>query len=591
MARRLAITALLMSCALVWAVSPARAAEDILKLVPDSALGFVVVNRPGNLDAKLQSLARELQLPPLSALAILKQRFKIQEGFDEHGTVGLIVLPPGLNVLPKENGFMMPMPPGILLISVTDYGKFFKPFQLGKPDGQGVAEFGVYGNRVQFYTRNIGGYAAIADGEQRDVLLNLKIAKKPVAVLAPWGKWLAGKDVAAVILHPGLKLMATKGHEGLHNMQRIFEAQGGENAKMTTVAFDIYGHLLQSAEKELATAGIALQLDKQNVLRLTKRLLLVPDGQLAKLVAEWHPPTQKLLTDLPNEPFVAAGGGALSDGMYEQLTKLAFNMMKQMREVYGLSEEQIKKLVKTQYQIQAMKGTRSISMLFGVPKSGQPMFSHTVMVMRVKDAQAYLKDYGQSIAKYNEIVKAAKSPMLPAIAAKPAKLDDTPAFQVTITMPQAASQPPHAAKAIEAMYGPGGKLVGWLVPANQETVVFGYVDKSHVQETIESIRKGKPGLAGNAGVAKTAALLPSHAVMVADVSPAGVIAFVTRMAAAVVPPEVGLHLKLPEFPKTQPIGMAVTTGPNELQSCVVVPPEVMKGIAQYAAKIRAERGE
>jgi hypothetical protein len=116
------------------------------------------------------------------------------------------------------------------------------------------------------------------------------------------------------------------------------------------------------------------------------------------------------------------------------------------------------------------------------------------------------------------------------------------------------------------------------------------VDKKHVQQTIEAIQQGKPGLAGNAGVAKTAALLPSDAVLTGFWSPAGTIDLVKRIVPAILPPEAGLNPKIPEFPKTPPIGMAVTTAHDELQACLVVPPEVLQAVAQYVGKIRAARG-
>jgi hypothetical protein len=578
MARRLAVAALLMVCVLLRATSPAPAAEDILKLVPESALGFVVINRPADLDAKLQSLAGKLQLPPLSALTMIKQTCKIQEGLDEHGTIGVIALPPD-----KEGA----LPIGILLIPVTDYDKFFKPYELKELKEEGVAEVQIFD--AQLYTRNIGGYAALTDGSHKEVLSkkNLKIADKPAAALAPWQQWLASKDVAAVILQPGLKAISAKGQEAIRAMKPIMLAQAGEQGKMAAAVFDVYADLLQAAQKEVATAGIALELDKHNVLRLTKRLLLVPGGQCAQLVAEWHAPAQNLLAGLPDEPFVVAGGGALSDAMSEQFMKFSMNLMKSMHDVYGLSDEQIDKMSKAQLQVQGLKGTHSMSMLFGVGQSGQPIFSNAVTVMRVKDSQAYLKDYAKSIAQYNEIVKEAKSPMLPAMELEKSKVGDIPALQLTITMPQVASQVPASAKMIETMYGPGGKLLAWLAPADKETLVLGYVDKKHVLQTIEAIKQGKLGLAGNAGLVKTAASLPSDAVLTGYLSPAGTIDFVKRIMSAILPPEAGFNPNIPEFPKAPPIGMAVTTAHDELQACLVVPPEVLQAIAQYVGKIRA----
>ena len=115
MFRRFSFIALPMVCALLLTASAAPAAEDFLKLVPDSALGFVVINRPDAADAKLQALGRYIQLPMPGILTMLKQRSGIQEGWDQSGTLALLVLPP-------EGDGAVPTP--ILLIPVTDYGKF-----------------------------------------------------------------------------------------------------------------------------------------------------------------------------------------------------------------------------------------------------------------------------------------------------------------------------------------------------------------------------------------------------------------------------------------------------------------------------------
>ena len=286
---------------------------------------------------------------------------------------------------------------------------------------------------------------------------------------------------------------------------------------------------------------------------------------------------------------MVAGGGALTDAMYGQVMKFSINIMKSMHDVYGLSEDQIEKMSRAQFH--GLKGTQSIAMLLGVGKSSQPIYANMVAVMRVEDSAAYLADYGKSIEQYNAIVKEAKRAMLPTIATEPSKVGDIPALQITMTIPQVANQQsPGSAKVIETMVGPGGKLVGWFAPANKETVVFGYVDKKHVQQTIEAIKQGKPGLASNTGVAKTAALLPTQAAMLVDLSPAGVVAFGKRMASAALPAEIGQNLKIPQFPKTPPIGMAVTTGHDELQACVAIPPEVLQAIAQYVGKVQAAQG-
>ena len=93
MTRRFTFAALAMACVLWLTASRAPAAEDILKLVPDSAWGFLVIHRPDAVDAKLQALGREAQRPVPSPLAMLKQ-LGMGEGLDETTAAALLVLPP-----------------------------------------------------------------------------------------------------------------------------------------------------------------------------------------------------------------------------------------------------------------------------------------------------------------------------------------------------------------------------------------------------------------------------------------------------------------------------------------------------------------
>jgi hypothetical protein len=78
--------------ALLVAVS-ASAAEDMLKVIPEDALAFVGVHRLGEVDAKLQGLAKDAKRPPVSVLGLLKARIGVDKGLDEKGTVAAVALP------------------------------------------------------------------------------------------------------------------------------------------------------------------------------------------------------------------------------------------------------------------------------------------------------------------------------------------------------------------------------------------------------------------------------------------------------------------------------------------------------------------
>ena len=50
-------------CFGVFAVSAARAAQSVIEVIPDDALGFALVNRVGQTDAKIRDLAEVIGMP------------------------------------------------------------------------------------------------------------------------------------------------------------------------------------------------------------------------------------------------------------------------------------------------------------------------------------------------------------------------------------------------------------------------------------------------------------------------------------------------------------------------------------------------
>jgi hypothetical protein len=70
MLRRFALTALVLLCLVVLATASAEAREPILKLVPDSALGVVVVNHLSAIEGKFQDLGKRMQLPVTNLLTV-----------------------------------------------------------------------------------------------------------------------------------------------------------------------------------------------------------------------------------------------------------------------------------------------------------------------------------------------------------------------------------------------------------------------------------------------------------------------------------------------------------------------------------------
>jgi hypothetical protein len=563
--------ALLSTCfaLLAGGAGQVRADDDVLKLVPEKALGFVIVNRPETADAKLQELGQQLKLPIPSLLAKLEGPGGIQAGLDKKRPISVLLLPPNEG---------MPIPAVIILVPVTDYAKFLDGL---KPDetADGVSKVALFGSPS--LTRNVGSYAAITGEPFRDVLKNLKSSDNVPAAFGSWQDWLAKKDVAAVVFAPGIRMASEKLQQGVGTMKATL-AQAGPQGQQAVAVLDMYVRLFKSAEKEVSSVGISLERNRQGAIRFCKRACLVPGGNWAHLAGELgQNGEQDVLAGLPGGPFVIAGGAALPEDAMPEILNWSFNLIKNMHELYGLSEEQagtLAELAKVKFP-----AIRGFSFQLGAAAGEEPILSRMIGLMRPVDGKTYLADYEKFIAAYNKIVAKVDSPMFRQIECEKTDVEGIASLKVTMTVPQLPNMPPQSEKMIEAMYGPGGKIVARIVPVNENTVLIGYGGDEPLHQAIASVKEGKPGLSGDEGIAKVSKLLPKGAMCRAYISPSGVLDFVKRMATVAIPPGAGVNLRIPELGATPPLAVGIKGGENEFEAQMVVPPELFEEIGRLVS--------
>ena len=149
-----------------------------------------------------------------------------------------------------------------------------------------------------------------------------------------------------------------------------------------------------------------------------------------------------------------------------------------------------------------------------------------------------------------------------------------------------AKEIPNYEQMMEKMFGPGGKMTIYMAVADEHTVVWGYTSEDLVRRGMKALSAPKQGLAGDEGVAGTAALLPPNAPFVGYWSPKGTVDFVKRMIPAVTP-GADVASKVPDFPQTPPIGCAATASGAELRAHLVIPAEVVEALGGYIKEIRA----
>ena len=89
--------------------------------------------------------------------------------------------------------------------------------------------------------------------------------------------------------------------------------------------------------------------------------------------------------------------------------------------------------------------------------------------------KTFLADYEKYLDGYNRAAEKIKSPMFQPTQLEKTEIDGTRGLKMTMRMPQMPNMPPESVKMMERMYGPGGKIVAWMVPCNEHTVAFSYM--------------------------------------------------------------------------------------------------------------------
>jgi hypothetical protein len=586
MARR-HLPIVLLACWTLFVPPIAQAADSLLGLVPEGTLGFAAVSRLGEADAKLQKLGQQLQVPIPSLLAQAKQASGLGKGLDEKGAAMLAVLPAA-----GEGAFDSP-PIVLLYLPVTDYKEFLAPLKNAKSDEHGVTEANLLDGT--FVVAQKSGYAVFAEPKHLAALRKAVAApSRTAADLKPLEAWLAENDATVVITRAGVELLCKKVQEELTKVRQMFAQMGATNPefaeqmKPAIAVFGIYESMFKMAETNVRTVALAAKIDAQGNVQLVKRVRALPGGPLAKIMTGVKPGAANPLAGLPGGEFVVAGGGAVPEGLMQALMDFSVQMMKVMPQMYGLDDEQIGKLMDASKL--TVQGIRGMAMSLAVGKGKEPAFSRMAGVMEVDDAAVYLKNYRKYMEISLEVMKGAKQPAMFDMAGtsvKDIQIEGLPAIEVMMKMnfKQPGMETAEFGKIMRAMFGDEGSVPFYMVAADKHTIVIAYTSKDRAAEGVRAVKSKQAGLSADAGVAKTAALLLPKAQWVGYWSPKGTVAFVSQIVESFGPGP-GAE-KIPAFPDSPPVGMAVKVADGELWGQLVVPAATAKGIADYVKKIVA----
>ncbi len=561
-----------LSFCLALCALPALAADNVLSVIPENSLGFVVIQRIGEADQKVAEVAKLMELPVPSVLELAKLQANAKEGVDAMGSLALFALA-------SEDPGGVPVP--VTLVPTTDYQSFLKQFE-PEDAGDGIHKVRIAGLPLVVGTK--GGYAVLTTEEHqarlKEVLDSSKSVNESVEPLRPF---LKKSDIGVVMTTAGVKLSMAKALEGLAIMKAEIE-RAGPDAQAAVAGLAMYEAMVAAMKENVTHIGLSIRVDADSNVHAASRVLF--DSGMAEIKAQ-DPPKPRGLAGLPAESFVFALSGVLPRGDWDSMLKYSVQMVKTYPGGEDLTDQQITEL--TRLSAQSMKGLQGMSMVMGVGKPGASLYRGMSLLMHVDNAETYMKNYAKMLREMSEWGKEAKLPLYQFDEPKQIKIGDTTGMQFAMDMSAAlgaAGENPAAREMLKKLFGGEDKLNFFLAPVDERTVAVAYVSKDALIEVMKAAKKPKTGLAADPSVAKTAAMLPADSQWVIFISPKGAIEFANNMAATFAPG--GPAAMIPAFPQTPPVGISANSSMSKLDVDLVVPASLLKAIGGYIQTVRGD---
>lgn len=548
-------------------------AADVSKVIPDNALGFVVVNQIGETQGKIAKLADTLQLPEQIKAAITRVPVGTLKGLDKGGSLAVAAI-----VDSETPG----APIAVSFVPVTDYQAAIA--QINPEDASAKITKVTLGHKACVVGKK-GAYAVLTVEGDKEILQQVLESTSSVASNTKrLRKWSAGKDAYAVATPGGIKMAQQAILGGLAMGKAQIARAGGDQAEMSLRGIELYEELFKAVDKEISHCAVGVQINENGDVHILGRSLLVPDGTLAKLSKTAGEAPADAMAGLPQGPFVFAGGGPYPASWVKELTGMYTNMMKMYMGMGDIPADQADRFAKL--IAESIKGLRSMGMMMGTVDPGESMYSNMIATMQTDDAPKYMATYGRVVREMGEVFKNADNPLMK-MEAEEIEIDGIKVLKVTMDMSFMFGQqemPPEAEKMIEAMIGEGGKLDMYAAAADDDTVILTYVSKDRLVQTLKAFKAGRAQLCEDPNVAKTAGMLLAGAQWTGFWSPEGTLKLASAVIATVAP---GAPIEIPKFPSPAPIGFAVKMSPGVVETDMVIPADVLEAIPEFVKAIKA----
>jgi hypothetical protein len=556
---------------------PAAAAEktDVLSMMPDNSLAFVVVNDPALLLKKAATLAKRLEVPMPEPMALLKEQLPAAAHIDLTRPAAVAIHPHGDPV------------GGVVLVPVTDFEAFVKA--CGAKDANAdLVEIELAGD--QLVAASYNGYAVLSDASGAAAIEGVKNNKGKVAEqYAAMRQRMEAADVAGGATQAGIEAFAVLAKEGIAAVQAEIagldsDEMPGVPPKSIVEALSIYTLLVDEFAATVQSYAFTVSIEKkaiigQDILRLKKGEFATKLGQIKPSGTDW-------CAQLPAGRPVFLMAGETPKSLMPGLLEFSKKTMLAMSGIYGMDEDQIQQLIEDSKPL--MEKTTGMAFLMAVPKGKDaPLYAGMGGIIKVEGgAEQYIDDYVKLIKK---MARAMKKPfgdaMLRFGPPKKIEIDGKPGvrFAVEIKMSFGADdseQQKMMDEMMAKMYGPDGKMKIFLVAANEDTVAIGYTSPATVKRFVAAANGKLPRTLGSVPAYKELiSHLPDDAQWGGGIDLGGYFELIKRVVEPGMIPEIDLP--------SSPIGFGVTASEEEVCIHGAVTVKTIKQLVQTITKAMA----
>lgn len=555
---------------LLLPITVCEAAEtDVLEAVPDNVLAAVVLPHPDQTQESLNKLAAELQLPIPNLVQLAVLQSGLQGGVDTAGPMA-VVLDESTDGDPKS-------PALVYCVTAADFNGLVKRLN-AETGNDGIAEAVVNGRSLLLAEK--GEYLLVSVPEFRPALQNIlqHDADDGDSLAAATSSLMTRRsqnDISLVMTSSGITWLQQRFLEGLAMMKTQIAAQQPDNHG-AVAGLTLYEEIARDLHKQFSSGLVGLSLSDEGLRFVKSGVWTEKQETFGEAVGR-----ETLLKDLAagtSDPYVIALAGKIPGGVGDAMMDFSVRASTIYFQSMGSDKAYVEEL--QQFGRRMMKQIGQMSMVMGIPQSGQSLYGGTHFSMHTSQPEQFLEDYLQSI----EMLEAAtgKSDAVP-ISYTIERLTEQGHSIVALKtdmsgMVAQQQQVPGVAEAMKLFFGPDNTLMMYLAAA-EDRVVGQYVSKEKLLQKLQPRQQQTV----DPHLQTTAELLPEDASLVMFWSIDGTVTMVTQFLAQ-------LQQPAPPVPVMQPgppAGMSISVDAQRLDLDAVLPQSTILDIARFARNAQA----